>query len=70
MKKSLFGPIVGVIIGLLVIAMFVYVHISLNRMDKKIIEVQQTVVEDSAKISAVVNFFNSSQNEKSNKKIK
>jgi uncharacterized membrane protein YciS (DUF1049 family) len=63
MKKSLFGPIVGVIIGLLVIAMFVYVHISLNRMDKKIIEVQQTVVEDSAKISAVVNFFNSSQNE-------
>lgn len=63
MKKSLFGPIVGVIIGLLVVAMFVYVHISLNRMDKKIIEVQQTVVEDSAKISAVVNFFNSSQNE-------
>jgi uncharacterized membrane protein YciS (DUF1049 family) len=63
MKKSLFGPIIGVIIGLLIIAMFIYVHISLNRMDKKILEVQQVVVEDSAKISAIVNFFNSTQNE-------
>lgn len=66
MKKSLVGPIVGVIIGLLVIAMFIYVHISLNRMDKNIIAAQQTIVEDSAKISAVVNFFNSTQNAQTN----
>jgi len=63
MKKSLIGMIVSIVIGLLVIAMFIYVHISLNRMDKNIIAVQQAVVEDSAKISAIVNFFNSAQNE-------
>lgn len=55
--------VVGIVIGLLIIAMFIYVHISLNRMDKNIIAVQQAVVEDSAKISAIVNFFNSAQNE-------
>jgi len=63
MKKSLIGPIVGVIAGLLIIATFIYVHVSLNRMDKKILEAQKAIFEDSAKISAIVNFFNSTQNE-------
>ena len=63
MKKSLIGTVIGIVVGLLIIAMFVYVHISLNRMDKNIIALQQTVVEDSAKVSAIVNFFNSAQNE-------
>lgn len=63
MKKSLIGTVIGIVIGLLIIAMFIYVHISLNRMDKDIIALQQTVVEDSAKVSAIVNFFNSAQNE-------
>lgn len=62
MKKSLIGPIVSVIIGLLIIAMFIYVHISLNRMDTKILATQQAISEDSAKISAIVNFFNTAQN--------
>jgi len=30
-------------------------------MDKKILAVQQALFEDSAKISAIVNFFNSTQ---------
>ncbi len=47
--------------------MFVYFYISLNRMDKKIIAVQQAAVEDSAKISAIVNFFNSANNAQTNK---
>ena len=63
MKKSLIGTVIGIVAGLLIIAMFIYVHISLNRMDKNIIAVQQAVAEDSAKIGAVVNFFNSAQNE-------
>lgn len=63
MKKSLIGTVIGIVLGLLIIAMFVYVHISLNRMDKNLIALQQVVVEDSAKVSAIVNFFNSAQNE-------
>jgi hypothetical protein len=61
MKKSLVGTIAGVVVGLVIVAMFIYVHISLNRMDKNVLAIQQTVVEDSAKITAVVNFFNSAQ---------
>ncbi|MFZ4631727.1 MAG: hypothetical protein ACOYL8_00800 [Patescibacteria group bacterium] len=62
MKKSLVGPIIGGIAVLLVAAMFVYVFISLNRMDKGIIAVQQTTVDDAAKISSIVNFINSASN--------
>lgn len=61
MKKSSFGPIVGVVIGVLVIASFVYIFITLNRLEKNIMDIQQTVVDNSAKTSAVVNFFNSAQ---------
>lgn len=62
MKKSLIGPIIGGIAALLIAAMFIYFYISLNRMEKNIIAAQQTVVDDSAKITAIVNFFNSATN--------
>lgn len=62
MKKSLIVPIIGGIAALLIAAMFVYFYISLNRMDKQIIAIQQSAVDDSAKITAIVNFINSAQN--------
>jgi len=67
MKKSFVGPLITTIIVLLVAAMFVYFYISLNRMDKKITAVQQSVVDDSAKLTAIVNFFNSATNAQTTK---
>lgn len=67
MKKSFVGPLITTIVVLLVAAMFVYFYISLNRMDKKITAVQQSVVDDSAKLTAIVNFFNSATNAQNNK---
>ncbi len=64
MKKSFVGPIIGGIAILLVAAVFIYFYISLNRMEKQILSVQQTIVEDSGKISAIVNFFNSATDAK------
>lgn len=62
MKKSLVGPIIGTIVAILIAALFIYFYISLNRMEKQIISAQQSVVDDSNKIAAIVNFFNSAQN--------
>lgn len=67
MKKSIVGPLITTIVLVLVAAMFVFFFVSLNRMDKKLIAVQQTIVDDSAKITAIVNFFNSATNAQTNK---
>lgn len=67
MKKSFVGPLITSIIVLLIAAMFVYFYISLNRMDKKIMAVQQSVVDDSAKLTAIVNFFNTAANAQATK---
>lgn len=47
--------------------MFIYFYISLNRMDKKITAVQQGIMSDSAKLGAIVNFFNSTSNAQTTK---
>ena len=58
MKKSFIGPLVTIIAMVLLIALFVYFYISLNRLEKKIMAVQTVISEDSGKITAIVNFFN------------
>lgn len=68
MKKNLIGPLATVIIMIVLAAMFVYFYVSLNRLEKKMIAAQTTIVDDSAKINAVVNFFNSNLNASSNQK--
>ena len=67
MKKSFITPLITVIVLLILAAMFVYFYISLNRLDQKINAVQQSVVDDSAKLGAIVNFFNSAQNAQTTK---
>ena len=67
MRKTLVGPLLTVIAVLLVAAMFVYFYISLNKLEKKAIEIQTTAVTDAGKLSAVVNFFNSNLNAQANK---
>lgn len=67
MKKSLVGPLVTGIVLVLVAALFVFVFITLNRMDKKIITVQQGIVDNSSKLTSVVNFLNSASNAQATK---
>ena len=62
MKKSFIAPLVTTIVLVLIAAMFVFFYISLNRLDKKLIAVQQTIVDDSNKVTAIVNFFNANAN--------
>ena len=66
MKKSLFGPIIAGLAVLLIAAMFVFFYVSLNRMDKKISTLQTTIVDNSTKATAIVNFLNSATNNNAN----
>lgn len=68
MKKSLIGPLLTVIGLALIAAMFIYFYISINKMEKKLVAVQAVTVEDSSKITAIVNFFNANINAQTNKK--
>lgn len=67
MKKSFIGPLVTIIILVLLGAMFVYYYISINRLDKKIMTLQQGIADNSNKTAAIVNFFNSNLNAQTNK---
>jgi len=66
MKKAFVGPLITIIVLVLLLAMFVYFYIQLNRQDKKIMTIQQTIAEDSGKINAIVNFFNTNPNAQTN----
>jgi hypothetical protein len=68
MKKTLIGPILTVITLLLVIGLFVYFYVSLNRMEKRLTTMQATIADDSGKITEIVNFFNTNANAQTNKK--
>lgn len=67
MKKSFVGPLFTGIIVILVAAAFIYVYITLNRMDKKIITVQQSIADNSGKLTSIVNFLNSASNAQTTK---
>ncbi len=67
MKKSFIGPLVTIIILVLLGAMFVYFYVQLNRTEKKMLEAQTAIAQDSAKITAIVNFFNTNLNAQNNK---
>jgi len=66
MKKAFVGPLITIIVLVLLLAMFVYFYIQLNRQDKKIMTIQQTIAEDSSKINSIVNFFNTNLNAQTN----
>jgi hypothetical protein len=68
MKKTIIGPLLTTIALALLAAMFIYFFVQLNRLDKKIIAQQIAISEDSAKITAIVNFSNSNTNAQTNQK--
>lgn len=67
MKKTLIAPLITAIVFLLIGASLVYFFISLNRMDKRVKIVQQSVIDSSTKVGAVVNFLNASTNAQNNR---
>ncbi len=68
MKKSLIGPLLTIIGLALIGVMFVYFYLSINKIEKKLMAVQTSTIEDSSKITAIVNFFNANLNAQTNKK--
>ena len=62
MKKTLIGPLAAALAMTLLVAMFIYFYVSINRMEKTLAEAQTVIADNSGKIQAVVNFFNTSQN--------
>lgn len=68
MKKSFIGPLLTVIAVALLGAMFIYFYVTLNRLENRVMAVQTTYAQDSAKITQIVNFFNANANAQTNKK--
>jgi hypothetical protein len=62
MKKNMLGNLVAIILILVFAGLLTYFYVSLNRMDKKMMELQTTIGQDSAKITSIVNFFNANLN--------
>jgi len=62
MKKNLVCPVITVIVLVLLLAIFGYFYLQLNRLDKKLASMQTAATSDAAKISAVINFFNTNLN--------
>ena len=63
MKKTSIGPLITSIILVLVAALFIFVFVSLNRLDKKIIAVQQEIIDISGNVASIVNFINATTND-------
>lgn len=62
----MFGKIVAVIVLLAIAGLLTYFYISMNRMDKKMNELQTSMSETSSAVNEVVNFFNASLNAQNN----
>lgn len=62
MKKNMLGNLATIIFLVVVAGLLTYFYVSLNRMDKKMTELQTTIGQDSAKITSIVNFFNANVN--------
>lgn len=66
MQKNMLGQLATIIIMVIMAGLFVYFYITLNRVDKKLTEMETNVAQDSAKISSIVNFFNTNLNANAN----
>lgn len=62
MQKTTLGTMATIIFLLILGGLFTYFYVSLNRMDKKMTEMQTVIATDSSKIGEIVNFFNANVN--------
>lgn len=66
MNNTKFGKIIAIFLLVAMAGLLVYFHLSMNKMDKKMTELQTTMVETSSAVSEVVNFFNTNLNAQNN----
>lgn len=66
MQKNMLGKLATIIFMIILAGIFVYFYITLNRVDKKLNEMQTNLTQDAAKISSIVNFFNTNLNANAN----
>lgn len=66
MQKNMLGKLATIILMVILAGLFVYFYITLNRVDKKLNEMQTNLTQDAAKISSIVNFFNTNLNANAN----
>ncbi|MDD3939735.1 MAG: hypothetical protein PHF49_03780 [Patescibacteria group bacterium] len=66
MNNTMFGKIIAIFLLVAVAGSLVYFHFSMNKMDKKMTELQTTIIETSSATSEVVNFFNANLNAQNN----
>jgi len=62
MKKTSAGSLVSIIVLVVLVVLFGYYYFQLNRMDKKMNELQVTIAQDANGVASVVNFFNANLN--------
>ncbi len=66
MQNNNLAKLATIILLMMMAGLFVYFYISLNRVDKKLVEIQDSMVQDSARIQSIVNFFNANINAQTN----
>ena len=66
MKKPMWCKLVVIIVLLILGGLFTYFYVTLNRVDKKLNEIQAVVLQDSEKVSGIINFFNANINAQNN----
>lgn len=62
MPKNMIGKLAMIILLIVMAGLFVYFYVTLNRVDKQLVTVQTTLTRDSAKVTEIVNFFNTNLN--------
>lgn len=63
MKNKSTGPVVTVLVFIVLAAFYAFMFYQNNRLEKKVLTLQATVVENSQTVSAVVGFINNSLNQ-------
>jgi|GEM_PF-574876 len=66
MKNTIFNKVIAIILLVAIAGLLTYFYVSLNRMDKKLTDLQTTMSENASAVNEVVNFFNSNINAASN----
>jgi len=66
MKNQMLTKLIAIIFLVVLAGLFTYFYVTLNRVDKKLNEMQAVILQDSEKVSGIVNFFNANLNAQNN----
>ena len=66
MKNQMLCKLAVIIFLVILGGLFTYFFVTLNRVDKKLNEIQTVVLQNSEKVGGIVNFFNANLNAQNN----